>query len=85
MAAYVADLSDSIPFPYGSFHVYTHADAPRKRDIVLGVKVVLSGDRNVDLRVLRYHVEEYGRPYGVIVDDSSTVQFFNLLDDDDSE
>jgi hypothetical protein len=81
MAAYVADLSDSIPFPYGSFPVCT----PRRRDIVLGVKVTLCGDRDVDLRVLRHHVEQYGRPYGVIVDDSLTVQFFNPLDDDDSE
>jgi hypothetical protein len=83
--AYVTGLSDSIPFPYGSFLVYTYADTPRKRDIVLGVKIALCGDRDTDLHLLRYHVEEYGRPYGVIVDDSLSVQFFNLLDDDDSE
>jgi hypothetical protein len=81
MAAYVASLSASIPFPYGSFPVL----APRKRDIVLSVKVVLCGDREADLRVLRHHVEQYGRPYGVIVDDSLTVQFFNPRDDDDDE
>lgn len=78
---YVADLSNSIPFPYGSFPVCT----PCKCEIVLGVRIALCGIRSIDLRFLRHVVEEYGRPYGVIVDEQPFVQFFTPVDDDDDE